>query len=145
MDQKTVRKLEKELNGAIADVICRLGLKKLPLLSSHRTTVLLLGMSVLSVSSATARPLEQGRGGTANGTSRDVSFDYRPHHERLHRPPITRRGGGDGSPAGFAAGGRTKLGFGRNEGDGNRQFDLSPVCTRVCTNHRKTRTSGFNS
>ena len=46
MDQKTVRKLEKELNGAIADVICRLGLKKLPLLPSHRTTVLLLGMSV---------------------------------------------------------------------------------------------------
>ncbi len=37
MDQKTVRKLEKELYEAIAEVICRLGLKKLPLLPSHRT------------------------------------------------------------------------------------------------------------
>jgi len=37
MEPKIVRKLEKELYGAIADVICRLGLKKLPLLPSHRT------------------------------------------------------------------------------------------------------------
>ena len=37
MDQKAVRKLEKELHKAVADVICRLGLKKLPLLPSHRT------------------------------------------------------------------------------------------------------------
>ena len=37
MDHKTVRKLEKELHEAIADVICRMGLKKLPLLPSHRT------------------------------------------------------------------------------------------------------------
>ena len=37
IDQKTVRKLEKELYEAIADVIRRLGLKKLPLLPSHRT------------------------------------------------------------------------------------------------------------
>jgi MinD-like ATPase involved in chromosome partitioning or flagellar assembly len=37
MEPKTVRKLEKELHKAIADVICRLGLKKLPLLPSHRT------------------------------------------------------------------------------------------------------------
>ena len=37
MEPKTVRKLEKELYKAIADVICRLGLKKLPLLPSHRT------------------------------------------------------------------------------------------------------------
>ncbi len=38
MDQKTVRKLERELTEAIADVvIVRLGLKHLPLLPSHRT------------------------------------------------------------------------------------------------------------
>jgi hypothetical protein len=38
MDQKIVRRLEKELVKAIADaVIVRLGLKHLPLLPSHRT------------------------------------------------------------------------------------------------------------
>jgi MinD-like ATPase involved in chromosome partitioning or flagellar assembly len=37
MDPKTVHKLEKELYDAIADVICRLGLKKLPLLPPQRT------------------------------------------------------------------------------------------------------------
>jgi len=37
MEPKTVRKLEKELHKAIVDVICRLGLKRLPLLPSHRT------------------------------------------------------------------------------------------------------------
>ncbi len=37
MDPKTVHKLEKKLYEAIADVICDLGLKRLPLLPSHRT------------------------------------------------------------------------------------------------------------
>ena len=37
MDPKAVRKLEKELHKAIVDVICRLGLKRLPLLPSHHT------------------------------------------------------------------------------------------------------------
>ena len=37
MDPKTVHKLEKELHKAIADVIRRLGLKKLPLLPSQHT------------------------------------------------------------------------------------------------------------
>lgn len=37
MDQKTVKKLEKALTEAMADVIGRLGLKRLPLLPSHRT------------------------------------------------------------------------------------------------------------
>ena len=37
MDPKTVRKLEKKLYEAIADVICDLGLKKLPLLPSQHT------------------------------------------------------------------------------------------------------------
>jgi hypothetical protein len=37
MDPKTVRKLEKDLYEAVADVICRLGLRKLPLLPCQRT------------------------------------------------------------------------------------------------------------
>ncbi len=37
MDQKTVRKLEREIEGAIARVIGDIGLKKLPLLPSQRT------------------------------------------------------------------------------------------------------------
>jgi MinD-like ATPase involved in chromosome partitioning or flagellar assembly len=37
MNKKTVRKLENELTEAIADVILRLGLKKLPLLPSRHT------------------------------------------------------------------------------------------------------------
>jgi hypothetical protein len=32
MDQKTARKLDRELEKAITKVVCRLGLKKLPLL-----------------------------------------------------------------------------------------------------------------
>lgn len=41
MDQKTVRKLEEELEKAIADVIRRLGLKNLPLLPSQHTTAMM--------------------------------------------------------------------------------------------------------
>lgn len=37
MDPKTVHKLEKELHKSIGDVLCRVGLKKLPLLPSGRT------------------------------------------------------------------------------------------------------------
>jgi len=37
MDQKTVRKLERELKKAIVDIVCRLGLRHLPLLPSGRT------------------------------------------------------------------------------------------------------------
>ena len=37
MDQKTVKKLEKKLTEAMADVIGRLGLKRLPMLPSRRT------------------------------------------------------------------------------------------------------------
>ena len=37
MDPKTVRKLEKKLTEAMGDVIGRLGLKRLPMLPSHRT------------------------------------------------------------------------------------------------------------
>jgi MinD-like ATPase involved in chromosome partitioning or flagellar assembly len=37
MDPKTVHKLEKRLYEAVADVICDMGLKKLPLLPSQHT------------------------------------------------------------------------------------------------------------
>jgi hypothetical protein len=37
MDQMTVKKLEKNLTEAMADVVGRLGLKRLPMLPSHRT------------------------------------------------------------------------------------------------------------
>jgi hypothetical protein len=37
MDPKTVHKLERALEKPILDVICDLGLKKLPLLPSHGT------------------------------------------------------------------------------------------------------------
>ncbi len=46
MDQKTVSKLEKELEKAIADVIVRLGLKKLPLLPAQDTIHLMAKAAV---------------------------------------------------------------------------------------------------
>jgi MinD-like ATPase involved in chromosome partitioning or flagellar assembly len=37
VEQKTVRKLERELKKAIVDIVCRLGLRHLPLLPSGHT------------------------------------------------------------------------------------------------------------
>ena len=37
MDAKTVNRLEEQLEGAIRQVILKMGLQKLPLLPSHRT------------------------------------------------------------------------------------------------------------
>ena len=37
MDQKKARKLEQELVKAIGEVVCRFGLRRLPLLPSHKT------------------------------------------------------------------------------------------------------------
>jgi hypothetical protein len=37
MDQKKARKLEQELAKAIGEVVCRLGLRRLPQLTSHKT------------------------------------------------------------------------------------------------------------
>ncbi len=37
MDQKIVKKLEKQIEGAIADVIMKMGLERLPLLPSGQT------------------------------------------------------------------------------------------------------------
>ena len=47
MAPKTVRKLETELHKAIVDVICGLGLKRLPLLPSHRTTEMMAKAAVV--------------------------------------------------------------------------------------------------
>jgi hypothetical protein len=46
MDQKTVDKLEREIENAIAGVIIRLGLKKLPLLPSQKTMHLMAKAAV---------------------------------------------------------------------------------------------------
>ena len=37
LDEKTVRKLERELERAIAEVVARLGVRRLPLLPSQQT------------------------------------------------------------------------------------------------------------
>ena len=46
MEQRTVHKLEQELNEAIAGVVSRMGLKKLPLLPSQQTVHLMAKAAV---------------------------------------------------------------------------------------------------
>ena len=46
MEQKVVRKLEKEIEDAVADVIVGMGLKKLPLLPSRQTMHLMAKAAV---------------------------------------------------------------------------------------------------
>jgi hypothetical protein len=46
MEQKVVRKLEKEIEDAIAEVIVGMGLKKLPLLPSRQTMHLMAKAAV---------------------------------------------------------------------------------------------------
>lgn len=46
MDQKAARKLEKELEKAIADVLIRMGLKTLPLLPSRQAMHLMAKAAV---------------------------------------------------------------------------------------------------
>jgi hypothetical protein len=46
MDPKVAKRLERELEKAIIEVVCRLGLKKLPLLPSHRTMTLMAKAAV---------------------------------------------------------------------------------------------------
>lgn len=63
MDQKTVRKLEKELYEAIADVICKMGLKKLPLLPSQSTMETIAKAAVAVYEEAVEKhERENGRG-----------------------------------------------------------------------------------
>ena len=56
MDRKIVRRLEKELLKAIADVIARIGLRGLPLLPSHRTLEMMAKAAVAVYEGAVARP-----------------------------------------------------------------------------------------
>jgi hypothetical protein len=46
MDQKTIKRLEDDIEQAIAEVIIRLGLKRLPLLPSRRTMHLMAKAAV---------------------------------------------------------------------------------------------------
>ena len=46
MDQKVVRKLEEEIEDAVAEVIVGMGLKKLPLLPSRQTMHLMAKAAV---------------------------------------------------------------------------------------------------
>ncbi len=52
MEQKTVRKLEQELAEAVAGVIAKMGLKKLPLLPSQQTMHLMAKAAVSVYESA---------------------------------------------------------------------------------------------
>ena len=53
MDQKTVDRLEREIEQAIAGVVTRLGLKKLPLLPSHQTMRMMAKAAVAVYEAAT--------------------------------------------------------------------------------------------
>ena len=52
MDEKTVRRLERELAEGIAEVVIRLGLRRLPLLPSQQTTRLMAKAAVAVYESA---------------------------------------------------------------------------------------------
>ena len=52
MDEKTVRRLEHELEDAIAGVVARLGLRRLPLLPSQQTMHLMAKAAVAVYESA---------------------------------------------------------------------------------------------
>ena len=46
MDQKTIEKLEEKIEEAVADIIVKMGLKKLPLLPASRTMHLMAKAAV---------------------------------------------------------------------------------------------------
>jgi hypothetical protein len=56
MDHKTVETLEREIEQAIAGVVTRLGLRKLPLLPSQRTMHLMAKAAVTVYEAAQNRP-----------------------------------------------------------------------------------------
>lgn len=61
MDPKTVRELEEELEKPVADVIRRLGLKRLPLLPSGRT-IQMMAKAALAVYEAAVEEHERRDG-----------------------------------------------------------------------------------
>jgi hypothetical protein len=56
MDQKTVDRLEREIEQAIAGIVARLGLKKLPLLPSHQTMRMMAKAAVAVYEAAVDEP-----------------------------------------------------------------------------------------
>ena len=56
MDPKVAKRLERELEKAIIEVVCRLGLKKLPLLPSHQTTHMMAKAAVAVYEAAVDEP-----------------------------------------------------------------------------------------
>jgi hypothetical protein len=58
MDQKTVDRLEREIEQAIAGVVTRLGLKKLPFLPSHQTIRMMAKAAVAVYEAEVDRPDE---------------------------------------------------------------------------------------
>jgi hypothetical protein len=64
MDQKTVEKLEEKIEEGIAEIVVRMGLKKLPLLPDRRTTHLMAKAAVSVYEAAVEnRRRDQGTGG----------------------------------------------------------------------------------
>ncbi len=61
MDQKTVDKLEQEVEQAIAGVVARLGLKRLPLLPSHQTMRMMAKAAVAVYEAAADEPRPEDR------------------------------------------------------------------------------------
>ena len=58
MEQKQARKLEQELVKAIGEVVCRLGLRRLPLLPSHKTVQAMARAAVAVYEAEVDRPKE---------------------------------------------------------------------------------------
>jgi MinD-like ATPase involved in chromosome partitioning or flagellar assembly len=56
MDQKKARKLERELEKAIVEIICHLGLRHLPLLPTQRTMKEMAKAAVAVYEQAVDRP-----------------------------------------------------------------------------------------
>jgi hypothetical protein len=56
MDQKTVDRLEREIEQAIAGVVTRLGLKQLPLLPSQQTIRMMARAAVAAYEAAADEP-----------------------------------------------------------------------------------------
>jgi len=62
MDNKVVDKLEREIEEAVVDVICRLGLRRLPLLPSQRTMHLMAKAAVAVYEAAVNSRVEETHG-----------------------------------------------------------------------------------
>jgi len=59
MDQKKARTLEQELVKAIVEIVCRLGLRRLPLLPSHKTMQEMARAAIAVYEAEVDKPKEQ--------------------------------------------------------------------------------------